>query len=209
MNSGVPLGEHFNQPIRPHIWYSKRRTWTPTQLEQERKEFFETRVTGRPEVWTALAASISLLRTGDLATAQSIVDAAGITVPTGDLCEGCYDERGVLYRLPQCIVSDPENLVPDDTHGDDDDDDLEEEDVAIMDGKLAAEDEASGDELIAAGGGNEAERRREEKGKASERDLIKVKARVSDGRGSDVVVSVGKTQSVGYIARKVHQEAEV
>ena len=109
--SNVPLSEHFNQPIRPHIWYSKRRTWTRMQLDQERREFFETRVTGRPEIWTALAACISLLRTGDIATAQSIIDAAGITVPTGDLCEGCYDEQGGLYRLPQCIVSDPENLV--------------------------------------------------------------------------------------------------
>ena len=172
------------------------------QLDQERREFVETRVTGRPEIWTALAACISLLRTGDIATAQSIIDAAGITVPTGDLCEGCYDEQGGLYRLPQCIVSDPENLVDLEDEGEEEEDLAEE---AIMDGKLAAAaaDEDSGDELITD------ERRREEKGKTSERDLIKVKARLSDGRESDVVVSVGKTQSVGYIARKIHQEAEV
>ena len=200
--SNVPLSEHFNQPIRPHYWYSKRRAWTRTQIDQERREFFETRVTGRAEIWAALAAAISLLHMGDIATAQSIVDAAGITIPTGDLCEGCYDEQGALYRLPQCIVSDPENMVEGSSLDESAENDIEAE--TMMDAKLA-EDEASGDELIS----DEAERRREEKGKTSERDIIKVKARLSDGRISDVVVSVRKAQSVGYIARKVHQEAEV
>lgn len=193
----LPLSEHFNEPIRPHVWYSKRRAWSRVQLDQERREFFETRVTGRPEVWAALSAAISMMRAGDLTTAQTIIDAAGVTVPTGDLCEGCYDEQGVLYRLPQCIVSDPENMVEsgsiDDTANNDD-----------SDGKLAGDD-SSGDELIS----DEVERRREEKGKTSERDLIKVKARLSDGSGTDIVVSVGKTQSVGFIARKIQQEAGV
>ncbi|KAI9928863.1 hypothetical protein ASPWEDRAFT_24838 [Aspergillus wentii DTO 134E9] len=188
----LPLGEHYNAPIRPHVWYSKRRLWTRAQLDQERREFFETRVTGKSEVWVALQAAISFIWTSDIETAQSIIDAAGVTVPTGDLCQGCYDEQGVLYRLPQCIVSDPENIAQGDTADD------------IDDGKLAP-DETSGDELIS----SELEQRKEEKGKTSERDLIKVKARLSDRDGPDIIVSVGKTQNVGYIARKIQQEAGI
>lgn len=195
--------------MRLHIWYSKRRTWTRAELDRERREFFETRVTGRPEVWAALATAIAMIRAGDLATAQSIVDAAGVTVPTGDLCEGCYDEQGVLYRLPQCIVSDPENMVKgtstdtkatDDGSGQEQDEDTE----ALSDGKLATDD-ASGDELIA----EDMERRRDEKGKTSERDLIRVQARLSDREGPDLILLIGKGQSVGFLARKVHQEAGV
>lgn len=150
-----------------------------------------------------------MIRAGDLATAQSIVDAAGVTVPTGDLCEGCYDEQGVLYRLPQCIVSDPENMVKgtstdtkatDDGSGQEQDEDTE----ALSDGKLATDD-ASGDELIA----EDMERRRDEKGKTSERDLIRVQARLSDREGPDLILLIGKGQSVGFLARKVHQEAGV
>lgn len=142
-----------------------------------------------------------MMRADDLATAQVIIDAAGITVPTGDPCQGCYDEQGVLYRLPQCIVSDPENMVRSRPDGevDDGDDEFDTED-----GKLSA-DEASGDELIT----EELERRRDEKGKTRERDLIFVKARLSDRGGPDVVVAVGHAQNVGFIARKVQQEARV
>ncbi|KAJ5937787.1 hypothetical protein N7454_004129 [Penicillium verhagenii] len=201
----LPLDQHYNEPVRPHTWNSKRRMWTRADLDRERREFFETRVTGRLEIWAALSSAISLMQAGDLVTAQGIVDAAGVTVPTGDLCEGCYDEQGVLYRLPQCIVSDPENIVgagegngerlavisPGSVRDDD------------SDGKLATDD-ASGDELISA---QALERRRDEKGKTSERDLIRVLARLSDRDGQDLMMLVGKSQSVGFLARKVHQEA--
>ncbi|KAL2871993.1 uncharacterized protein BJX67DRAFT_95584 [Aspergillus lucknowensis] len=220
----VPLTEHINAPIRPHVWHSKRRRWTRSLLDQERKEFFETRVTGRPEVWAALAAALSFMRADDLATAQSIIDAAGLTVPTGDLCQGCYDEQGVLYRLPRCIVSDPENMVV--SSGASDDDEEEEvtsdedggRDVDVdvgfegTDDRKFAQDEASGDELIGDEDGHverQRERRRDEKGKTSERDLVRVKARLSDRDGGDVVVSVRKTQNVGVIARKIQQEVGI
>jgi hypothetical protein len=191
--------------VRNHVWRSKRRTWTRAQLDRERIEFFETRVTGRPEIWAAVSTVISLIRSGDLVTAQSIIDAAGITVPTGDLCEGCYDEQGVLYRVPQCIVSDPENMVPSSSRTASEDGGpagYEPDTGAISDGKLAADD-ASGDELI-----SQDVERRDEKGKMSERDLIRVFARLSDG-GPDIVLSIGKGQPVGLLARRVHQEAKV
>ncbi|KAL1961962.1 hypothetical protein VTN77DRAFT_743 [Rasamsonia byssochlamydoides] len=202
----LPLSEHYNQPIRPHVWRSKRRTWTPSQLAREREEFFDTRVTGRPEVWAALRAATSLLREGDIETAQGIIDAAGVTVPTGDLCEGCYDETGALYRLPQCIVSDPENLVPDSTtvgdHGVTKTTGFDGD--GMSDRKLTMAEESE-EELIP----EDVERRREEKGKMSERDVIKVRARLSDRGGPDVIVTIGKTQSVGLLARKVQSEAGI
>ncbi|KAJ5975963.1 hypothetical protein N7481_009670 [Penicillium waksmanii] len=203
----VALNEHYNEPVRPHVWYSKRRAWTRADLDRERREFFETRVTGRQEVWAALSTAITLMRAGDLSTAQSIVDAAGVTVPTGDFCEGCYDEQGALYRLPQCIVSDPENMVQNATStGDRSRDDIGQDDdtEALSDGKLATDD-ASGDELIS----EDLERRRDEKGKTSERDLISVQVRLSDRGGPDLVLLIGKSQSVGFLARKIHQEGEL
>ncbi|KAJ5664397.1 hypothetical protein N7507_005128 [Penicillium longicatenatum] len=195
----LPLDQHYNEPVRPHIWNSKRRIWTRTDLDRERREFFETRVTGRLEIWAALSSAISLIQSGDLVTAQGIIDAAGVTIPTGDLCEGCYDEQGVLYRLPQCIVSDPENIARGEGHSPASGSVREED----SDGKLATDD-ASSDELIAA---QALERRRDEKGKTSERDLIRVFARLSDRDGPDLMMLVGKSQSVGFLARKVHQEA--
>lgn len=208
--SNIPLNEHYNEPVRLHVWYSKRRTWNRADLDRERREFFETRVTGRPEVWAALSTAITLMRGGDLTTAQSIVDAAGVTIPTGDLSEGCYDEQGVLYRLPQCIVSDPENMAQrthsaaDGTTRDSEVTQEEDDTEALSDGKLATDD-ASADELIT----EDIERRRDEKGKTSERDLIRVQSRLSDRGGPDLVLSLGKGQSVGFLARKIQQEAGV
>ncbi|KAJ5211165.1 hypothetical protein N7491_010985 [Penicillium cf. griseofulvum] len=201
----LPLNVHYNQPVRNHVWRSKRRTWTRAQLDRERTEFFETRVTGRPEIWAAVSTVISLIRSGDLATAQSIIDAAGITVPTGDLCQGCYDEQGVLYRVPQCVVSDPENMVPSSSRTASEDGGpagSEPDTETLSDGKLATDD-AFGDELI-----SQDVERGDEKGKTSERDLIRVFARLSDG-GPDIVLSIGKGQPVGLLARKVHQEAKL
>ncbi|KAJ5491155.1 hypothetical protein N7539_002722 [Penicillium diatomitis] len=206
----LPLDQQYNDPLRVHVWYSKRRIWSRSDLERERREFFETRVTGRPEIWAALETALTIMRGGDLATAQSIIDAAGVTIPTGDLCEGCYDEQGVLYRLPQCIVSDPENMAQTTSSGADDairaiettqdDGDLD----VLPDGKPVTED-ASGDELMA----DDLERRRDEKGKTSERDLVRVQARLSDRGGPDLTLTIGKSQSVGFLIRKIQQDAGV
>ncbi|KAL4872775.1 hypothetical protein BDV12DRAFT_161500, partial [Aspergillus spectabilis] len=167
----VALTEHINAPICPHTWSSKKRRWTRALLDQERKEFFETRVTGCPEVWAALSTAITLMQAGDLVTAQSIVDAAGVTVPTGNLCQGCYDERGVLYRLPRCIVSDPENIFVG-VGGEETDSRSEEEDVDVDvdvefetdDRKFGLGEAASGDELIS----EDVERERERERKRDE-----------------------------------------
>lgn len=199
----LPLSEHYNFPVRRHIWRSTARTWTASQLFRERSEFFDTRVTGRVEIWGALCTASEFLRSEDVATAQTIIDAAGITVPTGDLCDGCYDEAGNLYRMPEPVVADPENLQ----HGTGPGDDIGNAGSVHHTGTLAEaktiddSDEEEAEEAL--------EQRREEKGKRAERDTMKIRCRLSDRGGPDVVVTIGKSQTVGVLARRVQSEALV
>ncbi|KAI1907777.1 hypothetical protein LOZ12_005222 [Ophidiomyces ophidiicola] len=191
----IPLSEHYNQPIHPHVWHSKRRLWSKPEIARERKEFFETRVTGKPEVWAALQLAVSLVRSGDIATAQGVIDAAGVTVPTGDFCDGCYDENGALYRLPHVIVSDPTNIV-----ADGEDNERIEADDEQTNSKLGV-DMDSDYEIEEVG-----ESRHEEKGKKSERDTIRVRARLSDRDGPDLEIPISKEQSVGTLVKKIETE---
>lgn len=213
-----PLDQHINKPLRRTDWASQSRTWTRACLDRERAEFFDTRVSGRPEVWQALRAALEVLWEADgrrgmaviladeetgssdadldpsvaLATAQSILDAADITLPTGNLSDGAYDALGDYYQLPLFVVGDPVNLAQDD-----DDDDAETE------GKGALKEAADQDD-------EEVERRREEKGKA----VVDVKAmvwaviRLSDG-SKDMKIRVGKEETVRSIVRRITEETSV
>lgn len=209
----VALHEHYNAPLQlPPPWRSTSRTWTYTQLERERAEFFETRVTGRQEIWGALQNVCELLRQGELATAQGILEAAGVTTPTGSLIEGCYDEAGNLYRLPETMILDPTNVIPDETtkrydrRSNIDGDTM----VGVSETKAAAMDSGRGQDLEKEEEDSEAiERRRDEKGKGSGRDAVKVRCRLSDRGGPDVIVLLGKSQTVGTLARRVQSEADV
>ena len=131
---------------------------------------------------------VELLGEGDLQTAQQILDACHITVPTGDLVNGIYDESGNYYQMPEHMISDPENLMP-------------EEKVITTEGTRDSE-ETDEDEL---------ERRREEKGKAvlKDEDNIKVKARLSDRGGPDVTVNLSKGQTVRVLIRRIQDDAGV
>ena len=75
------LHDHYNKPLRRHVWTSKT-SWTREKLDREREEYFDTRVTGRTETWHAIRMAIETMPT-DLSTAQTIIDAAGVTIPTG------------------------------------------------------------------------------------------------------------------------------
>lgn len=229
--SQQPLDQHINKPLRRHQWTSQDRQWTPAALRQERAEFFDTRVTGREEIWQTLRAALEVLWAADeaarngrydrssedggggggpseedpavaLATAQSIIDAADITLPTGDLYNGAYDVFGNYYQLSHQIVADPSNLLwspasPTVGQGDMDD--------SKADFTAGEETEREYDEEEA-----EAERRREEKGKAvvDIRNQITIRARLSDG-SRDVSVTVNKGDSVRRIARAVAEKAKV
>ncbi|KAK0722035.1 hypothetical protein B0T26DRAFT_199604 [Lasiosphaeria miniovina] len=220
-----PLAQHINKPLRRHEWSSRNRMWTRAALARERADFFETRVAGRQEIWQALRSALEVLWEADaaaanglaelegddegpseedpavaLATAQSIINAADITLPTGDLAQGAYDALGCYYSLPEHVVSDPSNLVepPASTGGD-----------GLEDVKpdLTAGDETAQEELD---GEDKAERRREEKGKgvADIRDQITIRARLSDG-SRDISISVGSAETVRSIARYVAEEAQL
>jgi hypothetical protein len=163
-------------------------------LERERYEFFETRVTGRREVWAALKTVCESVRDGDLATAQGILDAAGFTLPTGYLEEGGYDEAGNLYRIPKVILSDPTNLG--EGEGDD----------RTVVGTAEVKDK----EIEVEGSAEETKAVNDEKGKAAvDKDALKIKCRLSDRGGPDVVVLIGKTQTVGALMQRVRDEGEV
>ena len=189
-----------NAPLRQHSpWTSKKRIWTTSQLARERYEFFETRVTGSPEIWAAIRTVTELMRDGDLATAQEILTAAGVTLPTGDLVNGAFDSTGNLYKCPSEIVSDPVNVVIDETGKEN----IPPTSPDDKEAALGLTDDPLDDETTLA------ERRREEKGKGNERDAVKVKCRLSDRGGPDVVISVGRSQHVGVLARRVASQAGI
>jgi hypothetical protein len=130
---------------------------------------------------------------GGLATANSILSAAEITVSNGDLTKDLYDRFGGLYKLPKHIVSDPQNLAPSPPPEPEDDGEGSKEE--------GESDEVDEDEIL---------RRREEKGKAvvNEADLVDVKVRFSDAR-PDRIVRVGQDDSVRLVVRRIAEEIVV
>ena len=192
------LTEQYNKPLKLHPWTSHRR-WTRRELTRERNEFFDTRTSGRQEIWATLKGVVELMVAGDIPTAQSMLDAAAITVPTGDLINGAYDEPGNFYQIPEHIINDPENVIID----------AQDEITPGRDsGEVTVTGERDSDEVTDE---DELERRREEKGKSviKSEDMVQVKARLSDRGGADVTVSVGKDQSVRVLIRRIQEEANV
>lgn len=131
-----------------------------------------------------------------LATAQTILTAAEISLPTGNLVNGAYDALGNLYALPEWVVADPDNMA------DDRDPD------AKGDGSTAGEETAGEDDDDA--DSEEAERRREEKGKGvlDEREMVTFRARLSE-TGRDIKVTAAKTDSVRSVIKKITEQSTV
>lgn len=234
--SQQPLSQHIDKPLRRHTWVAKNRVWTRPQLARERADFFDTRVTGRPEIWQTIRGALEVMWeadaaariTGDdaaaattpaieneesggggggggnanddtaLATAQSILKAAEVTLPTGNLANGVYDALGTYYAVPEWIVCDPVNVAE---GGDEEADDPKAHDE---------EDLSGGEETAEDVDEEEALRRREEKGKAvaDVRDLIKIRARLSEN-SRDIVLTIGTNESVRSVIRKIKEEANV
>ncbi|KAJ3361325.1 Ubiquitin domain-containing protein 2 [Allomyces arbusculus] len=108
-------------PLRTgHLqWTAAPPGLTRDQLERRREEYWATSPAygGRAEVWDALRAICNAVITGDHDMVPALVDAAGISIPTGDLTEaagpegGAYDVLGNKYVVPSfCLVS-PTNLL--------------------------------------------------------------------------------------------------
>lgn len=121
-----------------------------------------------------------------------MLTAAEISLPTGNLVNGVYDSFGNYYSLPEWAVSDPQNLVESD-HGKD---------------EGACGDDGSNDETQ--GDGDDGEMGKEEKGKdvADAREMIQVRARLSE-TGQDITVSVSRTDLVRAIIKKMAAETKV
>ncbi|KXJ91663.1 hypothetical protein Micbo1qcDRAFT_161656 [Microdochium bolleyi] len=244
-----PLSEHIDKPLRKHTWAAKERPWTRTALDTEREEFFDTRVTGRPEVWQVIKVALEVLWEADrakqkskrqsirgpvsrqgqdgagadeegladsrgtsdaldeaeaeaLATAQGILKAAEVTLPTGNLSRGVYDSLGNYYALPEWIVCDPINVAEDSGSGD-----ARKSSTRQHGGDRGANEEPSSSDIDE----DEAERRREEKGKGvavDSKDLLPVRARLSES-GRDLVVRVAADESVRSLARKITEESSL
>lgn len=126
-----------------------------------------------------------------MATAQGILDAVGVTVPTGDLVEGCYDEQGGLYVLPGWVVGEPDGVVE---VGEGEEDGEDKRDYPGSQGDKEVGRGEKGKEALDVGVGTEG--------------MVKVRARLSD-RGGDVVVLMGREEKVGSLARRVVQDAKV
>ena len=110
-------------------------------------------------------------------------------MPTGDLANGAYDEAGNFYQMPENIVADPNNVL------------LSSKNHFV---KGEGDEDATDDE-------EELTRRREEKGKGVLQigELVKVKARLSDRGGPDLVISFGKEQPVCALIKRLQDEVDV
>lgn len=220
--SRQPLSQHINKPLRKHTWKSKGdNKWTRSTIDQQRTEFFDTRVTGNVQVWQTIRAALEIMWEADLAaqratseglqdasateadravalaTAQSILNAADVTLPTGNLKNGVYDSLGSYYSLPEFVVSDPTNICPD----------TDTEEAKFAKGGLTDND-ATGDEGEL--DEDELEQRREEKGKgvAISEEQVEVCARLSED-GRDITLSIGKGRTVKVLVRRVAEAAEL
>lgn len=208
ITSGHRTGSLVRRPNAPlrraKAWRSTSRSWTTGQLARERNIFFETQVTGRREVWSAVQLATEMVReSGDLAGAKAVLDASGCTCPTGRLAEGVWDERGELYKMPKWVVSDPVNVVEggtgldgaddgragagDEDEQDDDDDD--DDDEVAKDG-TTTQDEKPGDP------------------QPGDANAITFKARLSD-RATDVEITAFGDAPVKSLIKKIRAKAQV
>lgn len=202
-----PLDQHIDKPLRRHEWTSRDRPWTKRDIATERADFFDTRVTGRPEVWQTIHAALQVLwetvdqdaqdfNSSGLATAQMILSAAEISLPTGNLVNGVYDALGNYYQLPEWVVSDPQNLIQEP-------DASAKTDISTAGDDTTAEDDMTDDD-------DEIEGRKREKGKEviDVREMVSLRARLSEN-GQDIKLSISESETVKSVARKIAQHAEL
>jgi hypothetical protein len=165
-------------------------------------------VTGHKEVWNGLKQAIDCLREGDLADAQGILTAMSVTLPTGKLEDGAYDEHGNLYKIPQAVISDPEDVVEDMS-------DIDSQTVtggSDLDAIAAKLEATDGSGALEQNKQTSAEAKAKAvKGKTAVRDAVKVRCRLSD-RGSpecDVTVVLGRSEKVALLSDRIGVERDV
>ena len=96
--SGRDGGGVSSAPVNDE-WETKLGPLTMTELMQKRAEFWETRVSGRREVWQTLRMAAEA---EDPETGRVICESAAITPydlsTSAEFCE-CFDERGEKYEV--------------------------------------------------------------------------------------------------------------
>lgn len=134
----------------------------------------------------------------NLIDAQGILDAAGITLPTGYLEDGAFDERGQLYSVPATVLSNPSNMLDDDN-----DTVIAKEETLSKDLDLDTSDSRHLSHYTTA-------EEKLDKGKdAMEKDAVSVKCRLSDRGGPDVIVHIGPSQPTKKLVRRLRSEANL
>ena len=93
----------------PAPWQSPE-TQTASQLAQKRETFWGSQSSGAAVVWSNLRVASEALLAGDVDLAATVLDAADIRVPGGELSLA-YDATGRSYVLPLWVFSSPTNLV--------------------------------------------------------------------------------------------------
>lgn len=120
------------------------------------------------------------------------------------------------------VVSDPLNLIKRDADGEEprvtrsrdgsSNNNIDGETmIGVIEPKGAEEglDAGADADMEKAGPTEKLKLRREDKGKESERDAVKVRCRLSDRGGPDVVIALGRTQHVATLVRRVQVEGKV
>lgn len=105
-----PTTATSRQRVKP-LPDSSSQAWTQRRLDQERADWWDTRVTGSSEVWACLRIATGALQQGDVATAQTLLDAQECTCPDGQLWSNIYDHAGNLYRIPEWLIIELDGIV--------------------------------------------------------------------------------------------------
>jgi ubiquitin-binding protein len=196
---------------------------TRSSVITARNAFFDTRVSGRPEIWAAVRLVCELVGSGDLSDAQAVLDAAGGTCPTGVVWGrrgGVYDAWGERYIVPVWCVGWPGEVLRAEgervmhsggglelDEEDDGEEDDGEEDVRFWRnrGSMAVFSDTGpkGKKVDRRSRSEEEEDDRKMKGKE-----IKVRVRMSN-TARDIVVKTGDEDSVGKLMRRVREVGEV
>lgn len=77
------------------------------ELERYRKEFWESRVQGNSEVWMTIKQCID----SSPEDAEAILRAWEVVTYTGSLVL-CIDKFKMTYRVPVCVINEPESYWP-------------------------------------------------------------------------------------------------
>jgi len=88
---------------------------TQEELQGRRVQFWETRVSGHPQMWNNLRLVCEGLLAGDIELASTVLDSTGMRVPQGNLTQApslvVYDSMGAQYDIPRFVWSTPGNVI--------------------------------------------------------------------------------------------------